>query len=114
MVAPVGYCKDKETKMMIPDTERGPLIRKTFELYATGTFTLDRLTETMTKLGLTNGAGAKFKNKPISRAQLSRILQKPIYYGLFSYSGEQYEGKHEPIVTKALFDKCQEVIRRKS
>jgi hypothetical protein len=30
------------------------------------------------------------------------------------YNGEYYEGKHEPIITKKLFDECQEVMKRKS
>ena len=32
-----------------------------------------------------------------------------IYFG-----GEFYEGKHESIVSKKLFDACQEVMKRKS
>jgi hypothetical protein len=42
------------------------------------------------------------------------MLKNPVYYGLIRYKGELYEGKHEPIITKALFDKCQEVMLRKS
>ena len=30
------------------------------------------------------------------------------------YKGEIFEGKHEPIITKKLFDQCQEVMMRKS
>ncbi|OGI63131.1 hypothetical protein A2W12_04135 [Candidatus Nomurabacteria bacterium RBG_16_40_11] len=30
------------------------------------------------------------------------------------YGGEIYEGKHEPIITKKLFDSVQEVMMRKS
>ena len=30
------------------------------------------------------------------------------------YNGEFFEGKHEPIITKRLFDEVQEVMRRKS
>jgi hypothetical protein len=30
------------------------------------------------------------------------------------YNGEYYEGKHEPIITKKLFDQVQEVMRQKS
>jgi hypothetical protein len=43
-----------------------------------------------------------------------QILQNPIYTGIFCYRGEMYEGKHEPIISKALFDQCQEVLARKS
>src|SRR5258708_30550417 len=67
----------------------------------------------MTGLGLTNGAGTKFKGKPLSRVQYSRLLQNPIYYGTFCYRGEHHEGKHEPLITKTLFDECQTIINRK-
>jgi hypothetical protein len=39
------------------------------------------------------------------------MLKNPLYYGVFRYKGEVYEGTHEPIITKKLFDKCQEVMR---
>ncbi|MDB5292390.1 MAG: Recombinase [Phycisphaerales bacterium] len=114
MVAPVGYVNDKKTRMIVPDIERAPLVRKAFELYATGTYTLDRLLQTVNELGLTNGAGTKHKGNPLSRPQYHRLLSNPIYYGTFCYRGEHHEGKHAPIVTKALFDQCQEVLARKS
>jgi len=31
-----------------------------------------------------------------------------------SFNNEYFEGKHEPIITKKLFDECQEVMKRKS
>jgi len=39
------------------------------------------------------------------------MLKNPLYYGVFRYKGEVYEGTHQPIITKKLFDKCQEVMR---
>lgn len=43
------------------------------------------------------------------------ILKNPIYTGLMRIKGEIYEGKHEPIISKSLFDACQRVMlqRRK-
>ncbi len=37
----------------------------------------------------------------------------PIYFGLMRYNKEIYEGKHEPIITKKLFDKCQVVMHQR-
>ncbi|HWE03233.1 MAG TPA: recombinase family protein [Tepidisphaeraceae bacterium] len=108
-VAPIGYLNDKKARNIFPDPERSPLIRKTFQLYATGLYTLDHLEDAMTGLGMTARTG-----EPLSRAQYHRLLQNPIYYGTIFYSGEHYEGKHEPIITKDIFDQCQAVIARKS
>jgi site-specific DNA recombinase len=107
--APVGYLNDRATRTIVPDPQRGPLIRKAFELYATGNYTLDRLTQAVTDLGLICRHG-----QPLSRAQFHRLLSNPIYYGVFRYKGEAYEGSHEPLVAKTLFDKVQEVMCRKS
>ncbi len=109
MMAPLGYLNDRATRSIYPDPERGPLIRKAYELHATGTYTLDRLTETLNALGLTTRAG-----KPLGRAQCHRLLQKPIYTGMIDYGGELHEGKHEPLITKKLFDTVQEVMTAKA
>ena len=38
--APVGYLNDKKTKSIVIDPEKAPLIKKTFEVYATGNYTI--------------------------------------------------------------------------
>jgi hypothetical protein len=39
------------------------------------------------------------------------MLQNPFYTGLMRYKSEIWEGTHEPILTKKLFDKVQETMR---
>jgi len=51
--APIGYLNDLRTKTLILDTERHKLVRKMFELYSTGNYSL----EDLQKLGLTNQKG---------------------------------------------------------
>ncbi|HEX3357314.1 MAG TPA: recombinase family protein [Tepidisphaeraceae bacterium] len=109
MMAPVGYLNDRQSRGIIPDPKRRSLIRKAFELYATGDYTIDRLQEKVNELGLIARNG-----EPLCRAQYHRILQNPIYCGIINYGGAYHEGKHEPLVTKSLFDKVQEIMARKS
>ena len=45
---------------------------------------------------------------------VKRIITNVFYYGHFVYGGDIYEGKHEPIITKRLFDQVQAVIERRS
>jgi len=54
------------------------------------------------------------KEKALSKSNYQYILKNPIYCGLIRYNGELYEGKHEPIVAKKLFDRVQEVMESKS
>ena len=42
------------------------------------------------------------------------MLSDPFYYGVMRFCGELYEGIHKPLITKKLFDKVQEVVKRKS
>jgi len=109
LLAPVGYLNDRVTRTIYPDPHRSPLIRQAFELYATGEYTLDRLVAAVNALGLVGRKG-----EHLSRTHYHRILQHPIYCGIIRYSGEEYEGKHEPILSKKLFDDVQAVIGRRS
>ena len=86
-----------------------PLIKKTFEAYSTGNFTLRQLRDKFNELGLKRKSG-----KELAVSNYQKLLKNPIYTGLMRYNGEIYEGKHEPIITKKLFDSVQEVMRRKS
>ncbi|MEW5906481.1 MAG: recombinase family protein [Elusimicrobiota bacterium] len=108
--APMGYLNDLATHTIHIDKERAPLIRKAFELYATGNYTVKELRDIINRAGL---RGRKFK-KELSVSNTHYMLRNPIYYGVMRYYGEVYEAKHKPIITKALFDKCQAMLDRKS
>lgn len=55
--------------------------------------------------------------KHISLGNLYRILQNDFYYGRFEYpknSGNWYDGIHQPLITKELFDLTQEQTKRQT
>ena len=41
-------------------------------------------------------------------------LTTPIYYGMITFDGELYKGRHEPIISKETFDKAQERLKELS
>ena len=108
-MAPLGYLNNKETKQIYIDKNKAPFIKKAFELYATGKYTLKEIRKIINELGLRGR-----RDKMLSVSNYQYILQNPFYYGLIRYNGEYYEGKHEPIIAKKLFDEVQEVMKRKS
>ncbi len=108
-MAPLGYLNDKKTKMIYLDKEKAPLIKKAFEAYATGKYTLRELRKIINGLGLRGRRG-----KMLSVSNYQYMLKNPIYYGVIRCNGEIYEGKHEPIITKKLFDKVQKVLSERS
>jgi len=107
--APVGYLNDKKTKSIVIDPEKAPLVKKTFEAYATGSYTISSLRKTIGDLGLKGNKG-----KELAMSNYEHILKNNIYHGLLYFGGEFYEGKHEPIITRKLYDTCQEVMKIKS
>ncbi|MAZ67633.1 hypothetical protein CL652_02590 [bacterium] len=107
--APLGYLNDKNKRCIVVDKEKAPLIRKTFELYASGEHSLSGLREIINALGLVGKKGGV-----LSVSNFQYLLKNPIYFGMIRYNGELYEGKHEPIISKRLFDRAQMVMKQKS
>ena len=108
-MAPLGYLNNRETKQIYVDKEKSPLIKKAFEAYASGKYTLKELRKIINELGLKGRRGSL-----LSVSNFQYLLQNPFYYGLIRYNGEYFEGKHEPIIIKKLFDEVQEVMKQKS
>jgi len=108
-LAPIGYLNDLRTHALIKDPERFGLVKKLFELYATGEHSLKDLQKLSVSFGLLTRRG-----RPLSVAVIQRILENPIYYGAFIYGGELHQGKHRAVISKKLFDKVQGVMKEKS
>ena len=107
--APLGYLNDKKARTIMIDPVKSILVKKTFEAYATGDFTFAQIRTKINDLGL-KGTGEGV----LSVSNFQYMLKNPFYYGIIRYGGEFYEGKHEAIITKKLFDDVQEVMTRKS
>jgi hypothetical protein len=105
---PTGYLNEMRGHTIIIDKPKDKLVRKTFELYSTGEYTLDQLRQISNDIELTSNRG-----KPMKLSIIHRMLSNPFYYGIFTFKGELYEGTHEPIITKKLFDRAQEVLKRR-
>ncbi len=108
-LAPVGYINDPRTKTIMVDRKRAPIIRRAFELYAQGNMRLEDISDFLAREKILTRGG-----KRIHITRTTFILKNPFYVGLFRYAGEIYEGKHEPIIAKKLFDRVQEILTQKS
>jgi hypothetical protein len=107
MRAPVGYLDRGGGKPKEPDPVIAPLIRRTFELYATGEYSLETLRQEVTRLGLRNLAG-----KPLSLNGISTVLNNPFYISIMRIekTKETFRGIHTPIVSTALFERVQDIL----
>ncbi len=104
---PLGYktIGDKGRKVHVLDESKAPFIRKAFEYYASGNYSIMALVELLYKEGLRTRAGYK-----LAKSRLDEILADPFYYGALRWNNVVYKnGSHEPLVSKELFDKVQDV-----
>ena len=107
-VAPIGYINDVRNKSIIVDRKKAKVIKAAFEFYSTGNARLEDVSDFLAQRGIVSRGG-----KRIHKTRATFILSNPFYCGLFRYSGELHEGKHEPIITKKIFDKVQEILKQR-
>ena len=105
---PIGYLNNPKTRGIDVDPEKTPKIRKLFEMYSTGDYTLKEIAKWCNKINLKSNLE---QNTCISQVQ--SILQNIFYVGLMKYKGEIHEATHEPLISKKLFEKCQEVMSKR-
>jgi len=101
--APIGYINRSYNgvKEMALDEKRAPIIKEMFERSGLQNQSGRTIKKWLDSIGFTTKAGAR-----LSLSQIYRILTNPFYYGYFAYpsGGPLYKGKHEPIISKQLFD----------
>ena len=105
--ATIGYrntIDENGKKTVVIDKVEGPVIKKAFEMYATGNYSIDGIVNKINADGYRDRRG-----KPYNRPTLWRAIQNPFYYGVMVIKGEYYPHKHEKLITKELFDLCQKV-----
>lgn len=105
--APVGYMNNPTTRLIDLDPQRAPIVRRLFEMYATGQHSINDLVVFARQEGIaTTDAG----RGSVTKTTINRILKSSFYHGVFTWKGQQYVGMHTPIISKELFDKAQAVM----
>jgi site-specific DNA recombinase len=107
---PLGYktIGEKGHKIHIIDEEKASFVKRMFELYSTGNYSLNALVEIMYKEGLKNEYGRK-----VLKSRMHELLSDPFYYSENRWKGELTHGHQEPLVKKELFDLVQAKLTRK-
>ncbi len=115
--APIGYLNVRETfegrevRTVAIDPERGPLIRMAFELYATGTYGFHALIDALTDAGLRTKPTRRYPTgTPISINSIGNLLRDRYYLGYVTYRGQEYRGRHEPLIDPETFERVQQML----
>lgn len=108
---PIGYktVGEKGHKIHIIDQTLSPIIKKMFQLYATGSYSLRKLTNTMSELGLRNDSGSC-----VTKSRIHQLLTDPFYIGQNCWNGQLSEGKQELFIDKELFERVQMLLKSKT
>lgn len=106
--SPIGYISRRDANdksEIILDDDRAFLVNKVYDLYATGLYSLSDITAQLQDMGLKTK-----RNKTLTKTHLHRILTNPFYYGEMLVKGTLYPHKHPRIITREVFDICQDIL----
>ena len=106
---PYGY-KRGEKKSLYIDPLRIQFVRKAFELFATGRYSLRKLSEKLFE----DGYYYQSERPKITQCVLEGMLKNVIYIGQMRCNGIIYQGKHPAIVSCDLFNKTQQAFKKVS
>ena len=107
--APIGYLNQNDGRgktNIIIDPNRAFLVKRIFEEYSTGLYSMQEIRKKTIKWGLKNKTKS---NTYLSVSQIEKILKNPFYYGIARYKGQEYKHIYPKLIDKELFDKCDDV-----
>jgi site-specific DNA recombinase len=106
--APLGYKNvdgPNGKRVIVPDESLAPMVRRLFELCATGRYSIKELGALVRAERLT-GRG----DRPMPTSTVHKILRNRVYSGDFEWDGNRYHGTHDPIVPADLWQQAQSAL----
>lgn len=94
---PFGYDYDSQQGILIPNKD-AEKVKQIYELYLKG----------YAPQPIANILGLKYDRLVI------QILKRKSNYGVIEYNGQIYQGKHQPIISKEIYDLTMQEMQRRS
>ena len=120
---PIGYLNvgtEKGSKTIAIDPERFELIRKMWDMFLTGSYSVSKIWKLATsEWGLTTIPHKKIGGKAPSMSHMYKIFNDPFYYGYFPWTdpetGEErmQKGNHQPMITEKEYRRAQVLLGKK-
>lgn len=102
--------QNRKLERIEPHPLKAHFIPRAFNLYLTNQYSLKTLAK---KLG-DEGFTGRNEEGPIQRTSLEATLKNPFYYSQKEFTGKMTHWKHQPLITKTMFDLVQERLRMES
>lgn len=94
---PYGYDYDAESGVLVPNAD-AEKVRLMYKLYLDG----------WSMMAISKYMGLKYERLT------EQILKRRTNCGYITYNGEEYKGKHEPIVSEEVFERTQRMMSERS
>ncbi len=94
-----------DKKIIDFDEQTASYMKKVFEMYSTGNYSIKDLADFLNKKGIISPRGNK-----IHVSTLNNFLRDKFYIGTFTWKKQEYKGNHPHLIEKSLFNKVQLVL----
>jgi DNA invertase Pin-like site-specific DNA recombinase len=124
--SPIGYLDAGPGNKPV-DPARAPLVKRIFELYAQGGWSISQLAEWARDKGLLSKQRRPNRTRdevlagetntkeraayPVTAKTIEVMLHNPFYAGVIKHGDVEVHGIHEPLITMELFRKVQQMHR---
>jgi len=108
-VAPLGYRNvegENGKRVIEPDPDVAPHVTKMFEWYASGGMALREVS----KKARAAGFSYRKSGKSVPTSTVHKILRNRLYMGEFDWKGRVYQGSHQPLVTRGLWERVRDTM----
>jgi len=108
---PLGFrtVGDKGHKTHVIDEDKAAYVQRMFELCASGSYSIMAIRDKLYEEGLRTRGGVK-----LAKSRIAEMLRDPFYYGAMRWNDVVYgNGAHEPLVSKEVFDKVNDILAGK-
>ena len=106
-MVPYGYRRDPERGLIVHG-EEAVIVKKMFKMYSFGREGTHTICHKLNEAGHRKRSGKKWDKRVILH-----MLKNPLYIGKLRWREAVYEGKHDPIVSEALFEKAREIMQER-
>jgi len=112
-IPPLGY--DRINSRFIQNEKEAKIIKYIFESYINGK-SPSAITQELNNVGHrtklhTDQNGKISGGRTFTRNIITKTVNNPIYAGIIYFSGENFPGIHESIISKEVFSRAQEIVK---
>ncbi len=107
--APLGYRNvdgANGKRVIEADPEVAPHVTKMFKWYAQGGLAL----RDVSKKARESGFSYRKSGKSVPTSTVHKILRNRLYMGEFEWNGVVYQGSHQPLITRDLWERVQDIM----